>query len=165
MAFSIAVPTAYAATQDQVLGFIRECINEGIIHQGSLREAQEFFNNNPATSDQLTEIMGHLNAARDYYREVGRPGLANLSVEQYNRIAKYASDAAAVLDATGTYADDGTFKVVDSAGRTYEPNPGEPFSSQTGSDMALPIGICAGVVALLGGSFMIARKRGLLQQA
>jgi hypothetical protein len=162
LTFAFAVP-AFAATANDVIGFIQDAVNEGVVDPSAVKQAQDFFANNTATAEQLDTVMGELYAARSIYIAAGAPGLSGLSADQHDQIAGHAAAAAAALGVTATFYQDGSFHISDGAGRDYVIDGSDsPYQAQTGMDLTLPVAAVVGIVALLGGSYLVARKKGLL---
>jgi hypothetical protein len=155
---------AYAATTGDVYAIIQEAIDAGLVGNGVMKEAEDYFANNHLTSAQLDEVVGYLNSLKNQYLASSPSTSAKSgkkpSLDSLNAMAGDISSTGKALGAAMTVNGSGQVSVVDQGGHVYTPTSGNPFDTQTGLDLTVPTTVALGVMGLLALCALVSLKLG-----
>jgi len=160
---------ASAATPDDVISALKQ----GITVNGQTRQlpsefikkAKDFLDSNPQiTAEQLDGTVAAVNKAKALWEADGSLYWSGLKQSTRDKIVAIAEAEAERLGATVT-TDGDTTSIVGADGRTITVSPNSSAIKQTGQDFTAPIATGAGMLLLLVGTLIVARKKGLFAAA
>lgn len=166
MLTALAMPT-FAATKNDLINEIKAGVTVGDkvkeIPDKYVDLAEDFLAANDLTSEQLDTAMADLQEAKALWASTGETEFKNIPADVQRQLQNMAAESAKKVGATLTF-DGKTIYIVDAQGRTYSvlARSSEPIK-QTGGDYTTLLLASGSILAVLGGTVVLANRKRLAQ--